>query len=98
MLVKKKTEAGSGDAKTKRLRVADLGCGEAKIAQSFKDDKRIKVHSLDLTAVNSFVTACDIAKTPLDDSSVDVAIFCLSLMGTNYLDFVKEAVRILRPR
>lgn len=32
----------------------------------------------------------------LHSSSVDCAIFCLSLMGTNYRDFIVEANRILR--
>jgi len=29
---------------------------------------------------------------------VDVAVFCLSLMGTNYSSYIKEAHRVLRPR
>ena len=37
------------------------------------------------------------AKTPLEDGVLDVAIFCLSLMGTNMLDFLKEAFRCLKP-
>jgi hypothetical protein len=27
---------------------------------------------------------------------VDVAVFCLSLMGTNYVDFIREAHRVLK--
>ena len=37
------------------------------------------------------------AATPLASSSVDVAVFCLSLMGTNYGAFLQEAYRVLRP-
>ena len=33
------------------------------------------------------------ASVPLDDESIDVAIFCLSLMGTNFLSFISEACR-----
>ncbi len=33
---------------------------------------------------------------PLDDESLDAAIFSLSLMGTNYIDYVKEAHRCLK--
>ena len=40
---------------------------------------------------------CDIRKTPLDEGSVDVAVFCLALMATQVDDFVKEASRILKP-
>jgi len=50
-----------------------------------------------MVAVNSMVTACDMAHVPLKDASVDVAVFCLSLMGTNLRDFLKEAFRVLKP-
>eukprot|EP00117_Sycon_ciliatum_P036601 scpid43478/ scgid27528/ Ribosomal RNA-processing protein 8 len=74
--------------------VADLGCGEAKIGRTAQQT----VHSFDLVAANDYVTACDMAHVPLDNNSVDVVVFCLSLMGTNLNDFVKEARRILRSR
>lgn len=74
--------------------VADLGCGEARLAA---EAPQAAVHSFDLVAVNKRVVACDIAHTPLADSAVDVAVFCLSLMGTNYGDFMAEARRIVRP-
>ncbi|KAJ3048600.1 25S rRNA (adenine645-N1)-methyltransferase [Rhizophlyctis rosea] len=75
--------------------VADMGCGEGKIAQTLH--KHLQIHSFDLASPNEHVIACDIAKVPLADSSVDVTIFCLSLMGTNFMDFVNEAYRILKP-
>jgi ribosomal RNA-processing protein 8 len=37
------------------------------------------------------------SQVPLDDESVDVAVFCLSLMGTDMMQFVREGVRVLRP-
>jgi ribosomal RNA-processing protein 8 len=37
-------------------------------------------------------------QTPLEPSSADVAIFCLSLMGTNYASYLEEANRVLKPR
>ncbi len=43
------------------------------------------------------MTACNMAKLPLKNDSVDVAVFCLSLMGTDYGSFLQEAARILRP-
>lgn len=36
-------------------------------------------------------------QTPLDSSSVDVAVFCLSLMGFNYPSYLQEANRVLKP-
>ena len=43
------------------------------------------------------MVACDIRKTPLEDGSVDVSIFCLSLMAAQVGEFVLEANRITKP-
>ncbi|KAJ0022318.1 hypothetical protein NQD34_009808 [Periophthalmus magnuspinnatus] len=74
------------------LVVADFGCGDCKIAKNVKN----KVHSFNLVATCEMVTACDMANVPLKDSSVDIVVFCLSLMGTNLADFLKEANRVLK--
>lgn len=37
------------------------------------------------------------ADLPLEDASLDAAVFCLSLMGTDYGAFLQEAARALRP-
>ncbi|KAG0004375.1 25S rRNA (adenine645-N1)-methyltransferase [Modicella reniformis] len=76
--------------------VADLGCGDAQISKEL--GKQHKVLSFDLVAKNDRVIACDIAHLPLEDASIDVAIFCLSLMGTDFLKFLKEAYRVLKPK
>ncbi|KAI8906695.1 methyltransferase-domain-containing protein [Gorgonomyces haynaldii] len=77
-----------------KLTVCDMGCGEAKLAQTLS--KKHKIHSFDLVSVNEYITACDIAHVPLKDNQVDVCIFSLSLMGTNFVDFLLEARRILK--
>lgn len=74
--------------------IADLGCGDAKIAHTLTQQK---VMSFDMIAKNDKVIACDIAKLPLPADFVDVAVFSLALMGTNYLEFLKEAKRVLKP-
>ncbi|XP_059294221.1 ribosomal RNA-processing protein 8 [Lycium ferocissimum] len=76
------------------LIVADFGCGDARLARSVKN----KVWSLDLVANDPSVIACDMSNTPLESSSVDVAVFCLSLMGIDYPSFLQEARRVLKPR
>lgn len=76
----------------KTLIVADFGCGTAKLAKSVRQ----KVHSFDLIAVDDTVTACDVAHVPLENKSVDVVVFCLSLMGTNLRDYILEANRVLK--
>jgi ribosomal RNA-processing protein 8 len=74
-----------------KARVADFGCGEARLAQSVPN----KCYSFDLCSPNEHVTACDMAHVPLADAAVHIAVFCLSLMGTNLADFVREAHRVL---
>lgn len=78
--------------------IADLGCGDARLAESLQVDKaklRLDVKSFDLQSPSPLVIKADIASLPLEDGSVNVAIFCLALMGTNWLDFVEEAYRVL---
>lgn len=55
----------------------------------------IDVHSFDLKKINDKITVADIKNVPMEDNSCSVVIFCLSLMGTNFLDFIKEADRLL---
>lgn len=80
--------------------VADFGCGDAQLAQKLLETRNknkcpFQVHSFDLVACSDLVTACDMANVPLDSKSVNVAVFCLSLMGTNLADFLREAHRVL---
>ncbi|OTB03290.1 hypothetical protein M426DRAFT_60646 [Hypoxylon sp. CI-4A] len=78
--------------------IADLGCGDAKLAESLQTEKkklRLRLLSYDLQSPSPLVTKADIANLPLEDGSVNVVVFCLALMGTNWLDFVEEAYRIL---
>lgn len=74
------------------LVVADFGCGDCRLASSVRNP----VHCFDLAALDPRVTVCDMAQVPLEDESVDVAVFCLSLMGTNIRDFLEEANRVLK--
>ncbi|GKU15394.1 unnamed protein product [Fusarium langsethiae] len=78
--------------------IADLGCGDARLAEALqKDGKKLRVNvkSYDLQSPSPLVTKADIANLPLADGSVNVAVFCLALMGTNWVDFIEEAYRIL---
>ncbi len=74
--------------------IGDFGCGEAKLAEAVSD--RHTVHSFDHVAINDNVVACDMAHVPLDDESLDMAIFSLSLMGANFADYLREAYRTLK--
>lgn len=74
--------------------IGDFGCGEAKIAEALAD--KHTVHSFDHIAINEDVIAGDMVHVPLEDESLDAAIFCLSLMGTNIIDYILEAFRTLK--
>ncbi|KAL7737144.1 hypothetical protein ACLKA6_005354 [Drosophila palustris] len=72
--------------------IGDFGCGEGKLAQSVPN----KVYSMDLVATRPDIVACNMTKTPLQPQSLDVAVYCLSLMGTNLSDYLLEANRVLK--
>ena len=74
--------------------IGDFGCGEAKLAEAVSD--RHTVHSFDHVAIDENVVACDLAHVPLDEETLDVAIFSLSLMGANFADYLREGYRTLK--
>ena len=83
--------------------LADLGCGDASFAASLNPLSKplhLRLHSFDLAQGDgpngSLITVADIAKLPLADGSIDVAVICLALMGTNWIEFVEEAGRVVR--
>ncbi|KAK2962260.1 putative Ribosomal RNA-processing protein 8 [Blattamonas nauphoetae] len=78
----------------KNLIIADMGCGEGRLAESCPD---CTVHSFDLLRHKPFITVANLAKLPLEDQSVHIAVSCLSLMGVDWALFVQEAYRILKP-
>ncbi|KAK0418481.1 hypothetical protein QR680_013581 [Steinernema hermaphroditum] len=76
------------------LVIADMGCGDAKIAECL--GTRNTVHSFDLVAKKPCVVACEMSNVPLENNSCDVVVFCLSLMGTNINEYLREAHRLLK--
>ena len=73
--------------------IGDFGCGENLMAKEITN----KVHAFDYVAIDESVIACDISNVPLEDNTLDVAVFSLSLMGDNYKDYLKEGYRTLKP-
>jgi ribosomal RNA-processing protein 8 len=79
--------------------IADLGCGDAALARNLTPSAKklnLKLNSYDLQSPDPLITKADISELPVEDGSMDVSIFCLSLMGTNWVSFVEEAWRVLR--
>lgn len=76
------------------LTIGDFGCGKALLQKELSDKHTI--YSFDHYAYNKNVIACDFSKTPLDNNSLDVVVFSLSLMGNNLHEYIKEAHRVLK--
>jgi ribosomal RNA-processing protein 8 len=84
--------------------IADLGCGDAKLAASlvpFSTLHSLRLLSYDLSTGDgpnaSLITVADLCQLPLKNGEVDVAVLCLALMGTNWVDGVEEVARAVRP-
>ena len=80
--------------------IVDLGCGEGFLHEQLvkKGFNGKKIKSFDLVSLKPFVVEVDIANLPLENESVSLCVFCLSLMGTNYLNFIREARRVLKDK
>lgn len=86
--------------------IVDMGCGDANLAgslQSLKQSLNLNILSFDLAKGDTpnahLVTVADISKlvaAGVSNGSVDIAICCLSLMGTNWVEVVGECARIVR--
>ncbi len=72
--------------------IGDFGCGEAFLAKELQN----QVYSFDHIAISDQVVACDMKRVPIADSLLDAAVFSLSLMGTNSIDYIREAHRCLK--
>lgn len=81
--------------RTEGFAIGDFGCGEALFAAAVEG--RHTVHSFDHVAISEKVIAGDMSHVPLDNETLDVAVFSLSLMGSNFCDYLKEAHRVLKP-
>lgn len=72
--------------------IVDMGCGDARLSKKVLQ----KVYSIDLVSDVEGVVQADMANVPIDSNSINVVVYCLSLMGTNLKDFFIEANRILK--
>ena len=81
--------------KYKTMSIADVGCGEAILAQKLIP-LGYNIKSFDLVALNDYVTVADMKNLPLEKSTIDLAVYCLSLMNKNFIPFIVEASRILK--
>ena len=81
--------------KYKSMSIVDVGCGEATLAKALIP-LGYNIKSFDLVALNDNVTVADMKNLPIENSSIDLAVYCLSLMNKNFIPFITEANRILK--
>ena len=96
------------DPHTRVCTIADLGCGDAALASSLAPFSapralNLRIQSFDLakgdTPHSNLITVADITdlhSAGVEDSTVDVAVCCLSLMGTNWVRVVDECQKVVR--
>ena len=84
-------------AKYRHSVIADFGCGEGKLQLNLEaSGHKGKICSFDVGKTDDHVIQADIASVPLADHSTDVGVFSLSLMGTNFPEFLIESNRVLK--
>lgn len=84
--------------------IADLGCGDATLAGTLTplaSKLSLRLLSFDLAIGDgphtALISVADICHLPLRVNEVDIAVLCLALMGTNWVEAVDEVARIVRP-
>lgn len=83
--------------KSKRRKcVVDMGCGVNKLSKIIGEHwEVIGVDHININGDRNVIES-DIANvSQLDNETQDIAVYCLSLWGKNYMDYFKEAHRIL---
>jgi superfamily II DNA or RNA helicase len=82
--------------KTKRQKlVVDMGCGLAKIAEYFKNDRRFEFVNYDHVSSGENIIECDIKNMPLEEYSIEICIMSMALWGSNCEEYIREAHRVL---
>jgi hypothetical protein len=73
--------------------IGDFGCGRGELMGLLKENK---MYSFDHhNILNEKIIPCDMKSVPIKDEKLDIAVFSLSLMATNWRDYIKEAKRCL---
>jgi hypothetical protein len=75
------------------LTVADFGCGD----NLLKTEIPNKVMSFDMgkNDTDDSVIICDMSHLPIEDETIHIGVFSISLMGRNYKEHLSEARRVL---
>jgi hypothetical protein len=81
----------------KTYKIADMGCGNAKLARHF--GKRLNISSFDHFKINDFVTPVNMKNTGQKDKEFNYILYCLSISWGNSKeinDYLDESFRICK--
>jgi hypothetical protein len=78
-----------------KLKILDLGCGRNLIYLHFKSNNKFEIVGYDHVESNGS-KSCDISKLNELAESIDICVFSQSLMGSNWKEYINEALRVLR--
>jgi len=81
--------------KNRKLKILDLGCGRNEIKRKFKENKKFEIEGYDYISYNGSIES-DISNLKDENESVDICVFSQSLMGSNWKEYINEAIRVLR--
>ena len=80
---------------SRKLTILDLGCGRNIIKTTLSNYPSLNIIGYDHISFNDSIE-CDISKLPNENESVDICVFSQSLMGSNWKEYLEEAIRVLR--
>lgn len=78
-----------------KLKFADIGCGRNPLLK-IKLPPRCKVQSFDLVSTHEDIIEANMEKLPLQDDSINCAVYSLSLMAKNLGNILLEGKRVLK--
>lgn len=78
-----------------KFKFADIGCGRQPLLK-MKLPPKARVQSFDLVTVHEDIIQANMDSLPLDDESINCAVYSLSLMAKNLGSILVEARRVLK--
>ena len=77
-----------------KLKILDLGCGRNLIKEHFANNNKFTIIGYDYVSYNGSIE-CDISNLPDEDESIKICVFSQSLMGSNWINYLVEGLRVL---
>jgi hypothetical protein len=83
------------EQRSKKVKIADLGCGRNKIYEVFRESKYIKVTGYDYISYNNS-KSINILDIDAKVNKYNICIFCQSLMGVSWMKYIDKTYELLK--